>query len=212
MDTQRLKQSAGLAIAISLTLVIAACTRPASTPPAETETADGTPSGLSSQQMTMEAVRSELLTQTAQAGEGDAPTATPEATDAPAATSAVTSTPAVTATPGGVPSTYTLREGEHPYCISRRFDVDPNRLLAVNGLDPSSRPSAGFTLTIPQDTDGFPPPRALREHPTTYTVRSGDTLYSIACLFGDVRPSAIADANGLSEPYNLSAGTVLNIP
>lgn len=212
MGTHRLKKSAGLAIVFSLTLVIAACTRPASTPPAETETADGTPSGLSSQQQTMEAVRSELLTQTAQAGEGAEPTATAVATDAPAATSAATATPAVTATPSGVPSSYTLREGEHPYCIARRFDIDPNQLLAVNGLTPSSQPDPGFTLTIPQDTSGFPPPRALREHPTTYTVQPGDTIYIIACLFGDVRPSAIAEANGLSEPYNVSAGTVLNIP
>jgi LysM repeat protein len=159
--------------------------------------------------MTMEAVRSDLLTQTAQAAEGEmeevtaTPEATSEATEAP--------TQSTTATVG-VPTTYTLQQGEFPYCIARRFDVDPNRLLSVNGFDSSTVASPGLTLTIPQGTGGFPPPRALREHPGTYTVQSGDTIYGIACLFGDVDPIAIAQANGLSEPYSLTAGTTLNIP
>lgn len=211
MGTLRVKKSAALAVAITVAFVLGACTRSASTPPPSTETADGTPSGLSSQQLTMEAVRSDLLTQTAQAGEGAEPTATEEATSSPATTSATTAAPAATAT-AGVPSSYTLREGEHPYCIARRFDVNPIALLNANGLDPSSRPNPGFTLTIPQGTEGFPPPRALRSHPTTYTVQSGETIYSIACLFGDVHPSAIASANGLTEPYNVNPGTVLDIP
>jgi LysM repeat protein len=112
----------------------------------------------------------------------------------------------------GVPSSYTLKQGEHPYCIARRFDIDPIQLLAVNGIGSDTVISPGLTLTIPQGTSGFPPPRALRSHPATYTVQSGDTIYGIACLYGDVDPLAIAQANGLSEPYNLSAGTVLNIP
>ncbi|MFP3853767.1 MAG: LysM peptidoglycan-binding domain-containing protein [Anaerolineales bacterium] len=205
-----------IAVAIGLAVIMGACTRSASTPPPATDGAEGTPSGLTAQQQTMEAVRSELLTQTAQAntGEGEGEneaTATPEPTSASEATEAPTEAPAATATVG-IPSTYTLEDGEHPYCIARRFDIDPTQLLSVNGLDRSSSISPGMTLTIPQDTGGFPPPRALREHPTTYTVQSGETIYAVACRFGDVRPIAIAEANGLTEPYNLSAGTVLEIP
>ena len=122
-----------------------------------------------------------------------------------------TSAQVATATPG-IPSTYTLKEGEFPYCIARRFNVDPGTLLAVNGMTPSSAVSPGLTLTIPQSAGEFPPPRALRSHPATYTVQAGDTIYSIACLFGDVDPNAIAAANGLSSPYTLTPGTVLNIP
>jgi LysM repeat protein len=170
----------------------------------------------------MEAVRSSLLTQTAQAMAGSESTATAEPTEvvaqstpttgvSTAAAPPATSAAVATATPGR-PSTYTVHDGEHPYCIARRFDVSPVALLAVNGLTASTFVPEGTILTIPSDTTGFPPPRALKSHPATYTVEPGDTIYIIACLFGDADPNAIARANGLSEPYTLSAGTVLNIP
>jgi len=203
------------ALAIGAALILGACTRSASTPPPAAGSTEGSPSGLTAQQQTMEAVRSDLLTQTAQAASGgeptEAPTETPEPTSDSEATSEPPATAGVVATVG-VPSTYTLRAGEHPYCIARRFDVEPTQLLAVNGIGASTVISPGLILTIPQGTGGFPPPRALRAHPTTYTVQAGDTIYGIACLYGDVDPVAIAQANGLSEPYNVSAGTVLNIP
>ena len=53
----------------------------------------------------------------------------------------------------------------------------------------------------------------LQNHPTTYTVvSSSETLYSIACKFGDVDPSSIAAANGLSVGAALTAGQQLSIP
>ena len=57
-------------------------------------------------------------------------------------------------------------------------------------------------MRIPQNGSGFPGDRTLRAHPTTYTVQSGDTIYSIACLFGDVDPEAIAFVNNLTKPLN----------
>ncbi|MGA9532375.1 MAG: LysM peptidoglycan-binding domain-containing protein [Anaerolineales bacterium] len=206
---------------IGAALALGACTRSASTPPPSAGETEGTPSGLSAQQATMEAVRAELLTQTAQAstGEEDATseaTETPEPTDVvevtSAPTSAATGPPAATQATGGVPSTYTLQEGEHPFCIARRFDIDPTQLLNANGLDTDSVISPGMTLTIPQTTSGFPGERVLYDHPDTYTVASADTIYGIACYYGDVYPQAIAQANGLTEPYDLTPGSVLNIP
>jgi hypothetical protein len=214
--------TAVLALSIGIALTIGACTRSASTaPPATSESAEATPSGLNAQQATMEAVRSSLLTQTAQAMEssGETPTEEPTAVVAQATSVSEETSTAPTATPGvvatatpGLPSTYTLHDGEHPYCIARRFDLNPVALLAVNGLTASTVAGPGTILIIPNDTTGFPPPRALKDHPATYTVQPGDTIYAIACLFGDVDPNAIIRANGLSEPYTLSAGTVLSIP
>jgi len=112
---------------------------------------------------------------------------------------------------GGRPETYTLKQGEFAYCIARRFDVDPDELLALNGLIDSEILTPGTVLNIPSG-GSFPPPRALKAHPDTYTVQSGDTIYSVACLYGDVRPGAIANANGLEAPYNLPVGESIQIP
>ena len=67
------------------------------------------------------------------------------------------------------------------------------------------------TLSIPTSGNVFPGPRALLAHPTQYTVRNGDTIYSVACDFGDVDPLRIASANGLSGS-DLSAGATIQIP
>lgn len=135
-------------------------------------------------------------------------------TAAPPAATATTAPPAETVEfePPPVPDTYTLRSGEFPFCIARRFDIDPGSLLSANNLGLNSRPPAGFTLRIPSPGGNFPGSRALRSHPTTYSVQSGDNINEIACLFGDVYPEAIAAANNLTPPYNLSPGQTLQIP
>ncbi len=134
------------------------------------------------------------------------PTATPVPPTAPPAAGEHT-----------VPSEYVLRAGEFPYCIARRFNIHPDDLLAANGISPWQYYfPPGTRLRIPQNARPFTDfaPRALQPHPTTYTVHgSNETLYSIACKFGDVWPEDIAAANGL--PLNdapLPVGTVLHIP
>ncbi len=113
-------------------------------------------------------------------------------------TLAVSGTLPTSAPVGTRPAEWTLRSGEFPYCIARRFDVDPETLLSLNGLSNGNIFYPGRTLKIPQ-SGSFPGTRALRNHPATYTVASSsETIFSIACLFGDVRPEAIARANNLS--------------
>ncbi len=147
-----------------------------------------------------------------------APTSTPSfaystpSTGAAAATSTpvVVNTPYPTSTPGK-PATWTLQQGEFPYCIARRFDVDPVELLTLNGMGMDSRPVVGTTLQIPT-SGSFPGARALISHPTTYSVLAGETVYQIACKFGDADPNIILAANGLSAGSVLTAGQVLQIP
>lgn len=133
---------------------------------------------------------------------------TPTSTLAVVATNQVSNTSVPV---GSRPTTYTLQDGEFPYCIARRFDVDPEQLLTLNGLADGQTMYAGAVLKIPQ-SGSFPGSRALRNHPTTYTASAGQTLYGVACLFGDLDPSAIATANGLSTGATLSAGQQLSIP
>lgn len=179
-----------------------------------------------------------FATQTAMAEQGMTPAAPPNTTPAPGDTPAAPA-PEVTQVPptqpgaviqpaptsaqsgGGapaqlppmtVPASYALQKNEFPFCIARRFNVDPGELLRMNGLNTYSVYYAGMVLHIPQTGRNFPGNRALQPHPTTYTVGPNDTIFSIACVFGDVDPLAIAYVNGLQAPYRLSAGQTLQIP
>jgi LysM repeat protein len=113
------------------------------------------------------------------------------------------------------PESYTLQKDEFPYCIARRFDVNITSLLALNGLSTNSVLSPGAVLKIPQDSawnTAAHGARSLRAHPATYTVSWNDTIYKIACYYGDVSPEQIIAANDLEAPYTLSQGQVLQIP
>lgn len=148
-------------------------------------------------------------------------TATPTLGTPSTPTNAIATTPApltpggptTTPVPPGVrPATYILQSGEFPYCIARRFNVDPDQLLSMSGLTSPDVYYAGLKLTIPQ-SGAFPGDRMLANHPTNYTVLSADeTVYSVACKFGDVDPAAIASANNISASAKLTAGQPIKIP
>ncbi|MCL4529085.1 MAG: LysM peptidoglycan-binding domain-containing protein [Chloroflexi bacterium] len=114
--------------------------------------------------------------------------------------------------PVGRPATYTLQSGEFPYCIARRFNLNPDDLLSINGITDGGIFYPGRTLTIPQ-SGSWPGDRALHSHPDTYTVSSSNiTIYGVACYYGDVFPEAIAQANNLPLSTTLSVGQRLTIP
>lgn len=124
----------------------------------------------------------------------------------------ITGTIIIGTTTVGRPATYVLQQGEFPYCIARRFNVNPNDLLSQNGLKSGQIVYAGFKLTIPQ-TGSFPGARALHKHPDSYTVSTAsETIFGVACYYGDVDPMAIAQQNTIPAPYKLKAGQVLQIP
>jgi LysM repeat protein len=147
---------------------------------------------------------------------GDSPTEAPKPTATPEPTEEEpepTEEPETEPEEYEVPEKYTLENGEFPYCIARRFDIDPDALLNANGLNRNSVVYPGTELKIPQDAGSFDEgSRALRKHPTTYTVQAGDTVNTIACRYGDVDPRAILAKNGLSEDDKLTVGDTLEIP
>jgi len=117
-----------------------------------------------------------------------------------------------TPTPG-LPETYTLSKGESVYCLARRFNLNPIDLLSLNGLTGYETLPVGYILKIPSGSEwNLDTSRKLLDHPTQYTVVSGDTIFTVACTFGDVDPNAIIFANSLTEPYELTPGQTIQIP
>ena len=191
---------------VLLTLVLSGCKLPASKAP-ETET---------SQAMTtpirLQTDSPEIMTQTAIAKVPGTATLSSGGVTAPTATSTPEPTENIIIPTVTRPATYTLHEGEFPYCIARRFNLDPEDLISINGLTANELVSPGTTLQIPQTGTWAGEGRVRNPHPDTYTVSAGETIYSIACYYGDVSPEAIIAANHLTEPYTLTAGQTLNIP
>lgn len=141
------------------------------------------------------------------------PTVTPTATLAvPPAGPSLTPLPVQ---PSGTrPSTWVLKSEEFPYCIARRFNLDPDSLIRENQLASGTIYYAGYELNLRNVASPFPGVRALRPHPATYVVtgNADTTIYGVACKFGDVDPGLIAQQNGLSLGATLTVGQSLNIP
>ncbi len=153
-------------------------------------------------------------TQTAiavQGGEVQETQPTAEPTKEPEPTSTATPVVFPTSTPGK-PGTYILQQGEFLYCIARRFNVNPADLISLNGITENTILDPGMELKIPTSGTWELGPRYLKEHPTEYTVLAGDTIYKIACDFGDVSPNEIMDANQIENADTLIVGQVLLIP
>jgi LysM repeat protein len=192
---------------VCFALLLSACKMPASQAPSEeTGEAKTTPIRIqtdSPQFMTQTAVAKSAETETEETEEIEAE---PTATNTPEPTEVI---PIPTVTK---PTEYTLQQGEFLYCIARRFNLNPQDLLAVNNIAEGQLVSPGTTLQIPQTGSWPGETRTLKPHPTAHTVTAGDTIYSIACEYGDVTPEAIIAVNQLEEPYTLTAGQTLQIP
>ena len=72
------------------------------------------------------------------------------------------------------------------------------------------------TTTVPPTTTTVPPttttvPPTTTTVVTSYVIQPGDTLNRIAYRFG-ITPSALAEANGITDPDRIEAGDELVIP
>ena len=98
--------------------------------------------------------------------------------------------------------TYTVQAGDTLYSIARRYNTTVDALKNVNNLT-SNVLSIGQVLKIPTSNDGGSPL-------PTYTVQTGDTLYSIARRY-NTTVDALKSVNNLTSNV-LSIGQVLKLP
>jgi LysM repeat protein len=123
-------------------------------------------------------------------------------TVAAATTVATASTTTTSAASGGV---YQVRAGDSLWTIARRFGTTTTALQRANGLS-STHLKVGQRLTLPGG-GGAAVAAAIT---TSYRVRSGDNLWTIARRFG-TSVAAIQHANGLRGSA-LKVGQTLTIP
>lgn len=100
-------------------------------------------------------------------------------------------------------TSYTVKTGDSLFLIANRFGVTVSALRSANGLS-HDWIYPGDTLRIPTSAT-TPAPSG-----STYTVRTGDSLFLIANRFG-VTVGALRSANGLSHDW-IYPGEVLRIP
>jgi len=126
----------------------------------------------------------------------------------------VAAAPPATAAPAGTEDTHVVQPGETLFRIAQRYGVTVEALADANGLSDPTRIQPGQVLKIPRTgtrergnagTGSQLPKKQATPRSTgptrtvsyRYTVRRGDTLYSIARRFG-ITVAALKRANGLS--------------
>ena len=98
---------------------------------------------------------------------------------------------------------YTIKRGDTLSRIARSYGTTVACLTSLNGIANPNQITAGTTICV----------KACGSQPggTYYTVKRGDTLYSIARKFGWTA-AYLAQVNTIPNPDELYAGRVLWIP
>lgn len=116
----------------------------------------------------------------------------------------------------GHAQTITIERGDSIYSVARQYDLNPKKLAHYNHLQPPYVVQAGQQLKLPAGATAV---NTANNTATTtnasatasnYTVRSGDTLYSIARRH-NVSVQALQSMNQLSGSSTISPGQVLSI-
>ena len=139
---------------------------------------------------------------------------TKAASTAPVKTSTVKSTASTSSA-----TRYTIRAGDTISSIAKKYGTTTQAVLTANGLRLSSIIYPGQTLripgkTTPTGTGGSTPVTTTPPATTkakTYTIRSGDTISSIAKKY-KVTTAALLAANKLKITSTIYAGHTLKIP
>ena len=114
--------------------------------------------------------------------------------------------PPTTCPAGTMP--YTVQAGDTFFTIARRFNVSLDALLAANPDVNPDNLQIGQIICIPGAT---PPPSKCPSGTFEYTVKAGDTFFTLAQEF-NTTVAAIQRANPGVDPNRLQIGQVICIP
>ncbi len=104
--------------------------------------------------------------------------------------------------------TYVVQPGDSLERIAAKFGTTVKAISDANGITNPNRIYVGTSLRISGEAPApFQPETGSA---STYTVKRGDTLSKIAARFGTT-VTAIADANGISNPNRIYIGQVLTV-
>lgn len=107
-------------------------------------------------------------------------------------------------------STYTVKSGDTLSGIATRHGVTVGQLKEWNGLN-SNNIKAGQVLKVKATASSTAPTAASSGEYVTYTVKSGDSFYSIAKNYPGISAQNIMDFNGLTSS-KLKPGMKIRIP
>ena len=112
------------------------------------------------------------------------------------------------------PQKHAVAAGDSFESVANKYGVTLRELINANPqlLKTGDQLTIPVAVTIPSDSGSDSGSGSGgSSSPRTYTVKAGDTLYAIAIKFGTT-VAAIATANNLTNPNQVSVGQVLIIP
>lgn len=105
-----------------------------------------------------------------------------------------------TTSPPLVQTVYTVQPGDTLSAIARKYNTTVSQLVTLNGIKNANAIRVGQKLLLPK-------PAATKK----YTVRSGDTLYTIALRF-NTTVSRLATLNRISNVGLIRIGQIIQLP
>jgi murein DD-endopeptidase MepM/ murein hydrolase activator NlpD len=133
---------------------------------------------------------------------------------------AISSPPATPPTIAQGYTLYVVQTGDTLFSIAQKFETTVDALQQANNITDPNTLTPGQKIQVPVKSAPTPttvstptPITASAQSPnaTSYTVKAGDTLASIAARY-NVSVAALAQANGIQDVNVVSVGQVLVIP